>query len=418
MTPIRSNINKETCSPVSSNCVIWQGPDLPCLALCTGQTISEVVYEVGAELCKIKDNLNLTDLDLKCLIDKCLACPEPAKTLDIVLQLLIDKVCELEDIINTLDPSVTTTDPLVRMAACFQYVDADGDFIKDLPHTQYTKKIGSKVCDILNDILGLQADINTLQSEINDLDVRVTALENETLPQVTLTCVNPGVQDMDVAIEAIEADYCTLKSALGSAGDLLDVIDGECTAPVKKLTDPTTDLWTGTSTTIAGTLEKMWLAICDLRSAVATIQNTCCAFSCDDLLIDFDVKVVDEQTILLFFGAKSVVPANFTDCNATLGNKLNFTDGNGNQWFTYIKLRDDVFNDPTVLSNGYEIDLSVSPIDVTTGMTLGMDACMTDGTTTCVKCVDVSVLPALPDCCLITASGTVTIYYKVCSITQ
>ena len=41
MIPTNSN-NLTNCDPISSNCVIWQGPDLPCVEICTGDTISDV----------------------------------------------------------------------------------------------------------------------------------------------------------------------------------------------------------------------------------------------------------------------------------------------------------------------------------------------------------------------------------------
>lgn len=415
--PIKSNINKETCSPISSNCVVWQGPDLDCISVCAGESISEITYQLALEICALQEQLNLSGLDLKCLVDSCLACPQPEKTLATVFQLLIDKTCELEDIINSLDPNSNAGDPLVRMAACFQYYDGDGDLIKELPHTQYTKKIGTEVCNLANQITAFSTDIDALQDQIDSLDGRVTVLEANTLPEVTLTCINPGPQDMDVAIEAIESDYCTLKGALGTPGEILNVIDGECPLPVKKLTDPASDLWVGTSSTLAETLDKMWLAICDLRAAVGTIQNTCCTFSCDDIVIDFDVKVVDATSLLLFFAQKSSVPGAFTDCNATLGNTLNITDAFGKEYSVYIKLRDDVFNDTDALSNGYPVDISASPLDPSQGLTLSMNACMTDGSTSCVKCINVIAGPSpVCDFCTITASGsegsTLTIIYS------
>ena len=31
------NLDNRPCSPISSNCVIWQGPDITCIKLCTGE---------------------------------------------------------------------------------------------------------------------------------------------------------------------------------------------------------------------------------------------------------------------------------------------------------------------------------------------------------------------------------------------
>lgn len=61
------NIKKESCSPVSSNCVIWNGPDIECINLCKGDTVTEVVYKLATELCKIIDTFDVSNYDLSCL---------------------------------------------------------------------------------------------------------------------------------------------------------------------------------------------------------------------------------------------------------------------------------------------------------------------------------------------------------------
>jgi hypothetical protein len=81
MKAYRSNTEKESCSPVSSNCVIWQGPDLPCINLCKGDSVSDVVYKLAVEICDLKSDIGLTDVDLTCLVQVCQTTPEPAKTL-------------------------------------------------------------------------------------------------------------------------------------------------------------------------------------------------------------------------------------------------------------------------------------------------------------------------------------------------
>jgi hypothetical protein len=67
------------------------------------------------------------------------------------------------------------------------------------------------------------------------------------------------------------------------------------------------------------------------------------------------------------------------------------------------------------LTEGYEIDLSVSALNPTLAYTFSMDACMSNGATTCVKCVSVDV-PVTESCgfCQITAtgSGTAIIVYE------
>ena len=60
------NLDNSPCTPTSSNCVIWQGPNIPCIKLCTGDTISDVVYKLATELCTVLDTLNITAYDLTC----------------------------------------------------------------------------------------------------------------------------------------------------------------------------------------------------------------------------------------------------------------------------------------------------------------------------------------------------------------
>ena len=58
------NLDNSPCSPTSSNCVIWQGPDLACIKLCKGDTVSDVIAKLATELCTIMDMLNVTNYDL------------------------------------------------------------------------------------------------------------------------------------------------------------------------------------------------------------------------------------------------------------------------------------------------------------------------------------------------------------------
>ena len=60
------NLDNKPCSPISSNCVVWQGPDIPCIELCTGDTVSDVVSAMATELCTVLDTLKVSNYDLTC----------------------------------------------------------------------------------------------------------------------------------------------------------------------------------------------------------------------------------------------------------------------------------------------------------------------------------------------------------------
>jgi len=87
--PIRKA--KENCSPVSSNCVVWQGPDIPFLDLCHGDSVTEVVFELATKVQEIITSLDPESYDLKCFDSKC----PPANFADL-LQAIIDRSCDCD----------------------------------------------------------------------------------------------------------------------------------------------------------------------------------------------------------------------------------------------------------------------------------------------------------------------------------
>ena len=431
MVPIKSNLNKDNCSPVSSNCVIWQGPDLSCINLCTGDTVSDVVYKLALEICALKDQLNLTDLDLKCLVDNCITCPDPEKVLGIVLQLLINKVCDLQEIIDTITGGATD-EVLVRLASCFiaDFTDSNGDVTNPVPLSIYVQKIAQKICTILTRLDGIDASLAGIDAALIDIDIRLDALEAAGLPQVTPICSSsPTPKDLDVALIGLESAFCSLRTATGLPADILaSITDNECqpVAPatvIESLVDPAVILWTGASSNLADTLEKLWLAVCDLRGAVSLIQDTCCQVNCDDLIVDFDVVLdynsqSDEYSLVFYFGDKTNLPLAFGDCNTTLGTKFTLTDDFGHTAQIYIKIREDILNDPDALTNGYSV-LLPGNIVPTSNIYLNSNTCITNGELNCVKCISKTIIFTAPICdyCEITATAPVTIVYSLCSTT-
>ena len=72
MIPTNSSGTTNGCDNISSNCVVWQGPDIACIDICNGDTISEVTAKLATKVCDlitdgVTSNPNLTGLDLTCL---------------------------------------------------------------------------------------------------------------------------------------------------------------------------------------------------------------------------------------------------------------------------------------------------------------------------------------------------------------
>ena len=82
------NLDKSPCSPVSSNCVIWNGPNIECIGLCKGDTVTQVISKLAEELCNLIDTFKLSNYDISCLELPC-----PPKTFEELINELIKVIC-------------------------------------------------------------------------------------------------------------------------------------------------------------------------------------------------------------------------------------------------------------------------------------------------------------------------------------
>lgn len=281
MKPVSSNIipnPEDNCTPVSSNCVIWQGPDIPCLSLCSGDSITDVVYKLATMVCSISDNLlDITDLDLTCLLNG----DDAPTTQAELLQLLTDKICEA--LADNGDGGVTPPATIYELPTCLQYEDGDDNLITEVGLDEYVNLMAAAICDLYTITTNMQVDINSL-------DARVTVLESATptggspLISVNVQCASgptPGASlPIQTAFYNFESKFCELSALLGTIAQLNSFVANECpgldTAPT--LMDPLLDMqdlpnWTSTPTTVAENLNNMWITLCDMRLKIID----CCA---------------------------------------------------------------------------------------------------------------------------------------------
>lgn len=278
------NLDNNSCSPISSNCVIWQGPNIPCIKLCTGDSITDVIYALATELCTIVDAVNISTLDLSCLE---ITTGDPTN-LNELLQILIDKICALNNIPTSTTStkrgnSTCPTDCVVPVAECLQ---TGGQTTMKL--LDYIQLIGNKICSILT-------DISTINNSITNLTKRVTILESVpptppyVLPSVTPDCtladdtVESGIAyQLDVILEALINDdnhgYCAL---LASTGQPSEITTAYLSQPVSgtevALSNCSQTLdehfgtdWFSSPGNLSQSFTDLWLTVKDLRDAYKT----------------------------------------------------------------------------------------------------------------------------------------------------
>lgn len=362
------------CNPVSSNCVIWQGPDIPCINLCHGDSVTDVVFKLATELCDILKTLDINTYDLTCFQP---ICPNPENFHDLI-QFLITKICELQCCCDGTKP-VESPCPdacVVTVAPCFYFTNNVGDVISTMTLTEYVTAIGNKVCQIAGQISTDNARLNTTENTVAAQGQRLTTVEEEVaaMPSVLpATCLYPADTPIVTGVTTIATELCNLESATGSPIQILQSIQQQCANmdSLKTLANRSSVYaaipgWVTSASyaTLSDSINNMWLTICDMRAAVENILKTCCCTDCDDVIITM-TATLEGDTVTLFFNGS--IPTGLTDCYPS-GNLITITDANGGTYTTYVEVVNNLNSSTTV-------NLSGTPVNTSLNLTIVIQGC-------------------------------------------
>jgi len=393
------NNDNTSCNPISSNCVIWQGPDIECIKLCKGDTISDVVFKLATELCTIMDELKITSYDLSCFnIAGC----DP-KDFQALLQFLINKICALENCCATVAENGSSTsngsvavvpvsgincpDCITPIAPVFYFVDAYGNEITTMQLSDYVYTIGTKVQDVV-------AQAGIVNEALVTQSLRIGAVEDEpvptfTIPTVIPTCVLPSVPtEVQIVVTALEQEFCLLEGATGTASELYVAINQQCAGLASSTVlgpggGPMSAIlgWVNPVNNLADSLNNMWLTICDIRAAIQTIQANCCPSGCDGILLTIQAVITAPTTLTIYI--TGTIPSAFTQCS-TLGTTFIISDALGGSTTQFIDVISNLNN-----AAGVPIDLGATPVNPASNLTIESTICLIDSATgtTCETCV-------------------------------
>jgi len=340
MIPTNSSNKLSTgCDPVSSNCVIWQGPDLPCINLCNGDTISDVIALLAQELCDIIDAACTCDPNINEVVTGCLlADGAPAfTTLDELLNAMIAYMCDKDNFPNS--EWVTTQVPL----GCLDYFNEDDQAMQGtLSVEEFLKYLAAEVCKLTSSVHIIEQQINTIFLELEELSSNFPLQ----IPDINIapTCVYvqnelPGgssVVTIAVWAVAIETAFCKLRNNVGTEADVQTAISSVCVLGNQPMLsnlgdygEPTTGEWFSPVTNLAQGQTNIWKILCDMYLAVSDIKDNCCDTACGDIEYGYVTSMVYDGTgavsAINFNFTPTFVPAGFYDCG--LGATITVNDG-------------------------------------------------------------------------------------------
>lgn len=408
MIPTSSSSDSNGCNNISSNCVIWQGPDISCINLCNGDTVSDVVAALAEKLCELTDGISnepdLTGFDLKC------ALPSGATPTTLVenLQAIITYICSLPT-----DTGTPYTEPNINLCTALQYDDpATGNAVTSLPLSQYAELVGNKLCNII-------ATITTIQTQLTSLDGRVTVLESffpitSSEAQIIPKCVTSTIgqlTDVSVVLAALETDFCDLRTATGTPTVINNavgqqaILNGDSMLSVSGQTYSAQTGWKTSPVNMANSLQNAWIVIKDLYDAVATIQTECCPGACDSLVFDFSAtRLLDSNSLtthIILDLSASTIPSGFADTAGTTPVTISDSATPAGTVVTNINLTSLAQSAP------YTTNIPVSTINANGALTVSINSSFTKEGNVCQESKTKSLAANIP-CPGDTASSNIT----------
>lgn len=395
MIPTSSSSSTNGCDNISSNCVIWQGPDIACINLCNGDTITEVVAKLATELCTlitdgVTSNPSLTGLDLTCL-----NIPGVTPTeLVPVLQAMITQICANTNSGNV--PQMTL--PMMVLPACLQYTDGAGNPVTELRLDLFASLIANQVCTNLS-------SINILNSALTNITGRLVILEACVLPcsspvaqvQVIPTCILPSVlTDVSVLLLALEARFCALETAVGLPTAILGTIQQSfITSSTPQLTNPGSNYgsiggWNTSPINLAQSVQNAWVVIDDMYTAISAIQLNSPS-GCNAVIFDYTtVNVLDTNGEIIginFNFQGSSIPAAFNDCVGS--SVITITDVNNVSVSSIV-------NVSSLQNNATGVTISVPTLNTQQNLNVSVAFCTTNTIDTCSATQSSVILGVLP----------------------
>ena len=178
MIPFNSN-KTGGCDNVSSNCVVWQGPDLPCIDLCHGDTISNVIAKLCEELVELskspgsgRNTMNMARIDQSGLQNKDGQSAQEVNNQTELTNLIIENVVQTRQLNQSEFGTQDVLNTPVSLPEVLQYQDPNtASIVRALPLQQYATLLGTRIVETTN-------SINTLQGQVANHEGRIVSLEN------------------------------------------------------------------------------------------------------------------------------------------------------------------------------------------------------------------------------------------------
>jgi hypothetical protein len=265
MIPSNSN-NKAGCDPISSNCVIWQGPDLTCVEVCNGDTVSDVVANLCTKLAALmsesSDGVDVPALSMSSLDGTA------STTLTELIQQIIDNLATERS--KADNSGITCADALLCESSVPSCLQKNAGDKTTLGTSAYLEFLGGEVCSTNTTLQALKEG----SIKANSNSITTLQADQYTTPKIYTSSIGTTttLQSIDKVLQQFELEYSLLSTALNTPTSLYAGVSAQGTMVPLDAAG-----WQGTynfaPTTVSHTIENLWSVIKDLRTKVTDLEG-------------------------------------------------------------------------------------------------------------------------------------------------
>jgi len=203
----RSSLSLETCPPTTTNCVSWQGPDIPCLGITTGCSITPIMQTFATNICTLVGEVDMSSIIIPACLTQAWATQDP--TILNFINLLLQESCTLQSEIDTINTTLVGFNPLITV---------DFSCCSNNPCVVTgTVTLSQALENIITCICGVVNTNDNLQSQINDLTSRTNTLTNSVANQQTqITTITNNYTALFSLVTALQSQVDCLNNNSGN----------------------------------------------------------------------------------------------------------------------------------------------------------------------------------------------------------
>jgi hypothetical protein len=378
--------------------------------LCKGDTVSDVIAKLATELCKIMELLDITNYDIKCLSAP--GCPP--KDFHEFLQILINIICQLQGATPGTPPSIDAPPMQMPVASCFYYTDAFGNEITTMNVNDYLTSVGTNTCVLNSRVYVLEITVAQHTDQINTLITQVDSIPPVIEQTLIPVCSSSPVETSILTVVTNHEELiCEIQSEIGTATEIYASFIAQCAGlgNSPQLGAPASNMnglsgWNNNVLNLAGTINNLWLTICDIRRAVTLLQ-ACCNQGCSSLSMTLYTSL--NTLNLSIFITGPAFPAGIANCTP-LGSSVVVTDGDGNSVFFNV--------DVVTFMNAEFVTALPVYMNIATDITTTITPCLKLADGTVCQSVLTSLIEDPASCPTVTYTpGTTDIGYSFISVT-